>query len=584
MEKVLITTLNSKYIHSSLAIRYLKSFCNNNDENIDMKEFTINMHLDDILIDIYEGGYDLVAFSCYIWNYKEILKLTKDLKKVNPDIKILLGGPEVSYKPKNEIKNKSFIDFIIYGEGEKTFYQLVKEFRNNKNYEKVDGLVYKDNKKIRKNKKRELIKNLDDIPFPYRDDLKGLDHKIIYYESTRGCPFNCSYCLSSTIKGVRFFSIKRVKRDLKFFLDKNVKQVKFVDRTFNIKKEHYFEIIKFINENDNGKTNFHFEVTATLLDKEVINYLKTVRKGLFQLEIGVQTTNKNTLNNINRDIKFKKLKNNVVELINARTMHIHLDLIAGLPYESYGSFLESFDDVYKLKPDKLQLGFLKLLKGSEIRKNSKKYNYVFNDEPPYEVYYNKYISFDQMIYLNKIEDILDIYYNSHMFKNTLDYLIKKYFKKPHKFYVKFYEFWDENNLFKLKHSKLTKYKILRNFYKTFGNNLNEFNQVLKFDYLINKNKKVKNLFNRKLDRKFRNKCHEFLHNEENINKYFPQFINLPAKKIIKKVHFEPFDFDCLKFIKNNFKIDKKEKSVLLFDYTQSTLFKKAKVNTIDIKR
>ncbi|HKL41960.1 MAG TPA: B12-binding domain-containing radical SAM protein [Clostridia bacterium] len=570
--KILLTTLNSKFIHSSLAIRYLRAVIEPmKNIDVELKEYTINMHTEDILVDLYKGQYDLIIFSTYIWNYSEITNLTRALKKVCPETKILLGGPEVSYASEEEMKDNPNIDFIIYGEGEDTFKEFIKAFKVNQSYESINGLVYREKRNIIKNSERPLIKDLDEIPFPYKDTLEGLDHRIIYYESTRGCPFNCSYCLSSTIKGVRYFSLDRVKEDMLFFLKKNVKQVKFVDRTFNVKKEHYFEIIKFLNNNDNGVTNFHFEITASLLDQEVIDYLKTVRPGLFQLEVGVQTTNTNSLETINRGMDFLSIKKTLVEIVRLENIHSHLDLIAGLPYEDFDSFLSSFNDVYSLNPNKLQLGFLKILKGSEMEKNHELYGLVYDDSPPYQIYFNKFINFDEMIVLKGIEELLDIYYNSNYFAHALDYLVNKKFKSPSSFYHAFYEYWCEKKLFEHKHSKLKRYKILLDFYNETFDSSQVFDALLKFDYILNKNKKIDKLFYRIKPNGYRNSCHEFLQDEEKIEKYLPHFKDKNAKYIIKRVHFEKFKFDIKKFINSNYELLEEKETTILFDYSKSTL-------------
>ena len=571
--KILITTLNSKFIHSALSVRYLTKSIED-IENIDakMKEFTINMHIGDIVDEIYKGNYDIVAFSTYIWNYREIKEICRTLKKIIPNIKILLGGPEVSYNPEDEMEKYDYIDYIIFGEGEDTFIEFANKLsKNDFDMEDVDGLVFRDNENIIVNKDRELIKDLDVIPFPYEKDLRGLDNRIIYYESTRGCPFNCSYCLSSTIKGVRYFSLERVKKDLLFFLSKNVKQVKFVDRTFNIKKDHYFEIIKFLNENDNGITNFHFEITASLLDDEVIDYISKVRDGLYQLEIGVQTTNSETLIDINRMMQFEKIRRNLVKAVSLKNMHVHLDLIAGLPYEGYDRFLESFSDVYDLYPNKLQLGFLKVLKGSTMEKNSKKYEMIYNDEPPYEIYYSKFLNYDEMIKLKGIENLLDLYYNSHYFENGLKYIIKKSFKTSSNFYQSFYEYWENLGLFNFKYSKVEQYRILMNFYKTIDKDDNNLKEVLKYDFILNKNKKIDELFERIKPNNFKNMCHEFLKDENNIEMYLNDFRNKTAKSIIKYVHFEIFKFDVIKYIELDFSELEEKETVLLFDYSKELL-------------
>lgn len=571
--KILLTTLNSKFIHSSLALRYLYQVGIKHEQmKIDLKEYTINMHTDDILIDIYKGQFDLVVFSTYIWNYNETKALINDLKRVSPQVKILLGGPEVTFNPRKELKENTAIDYIIYGEGERTFDRLLETFSQNKPFDQVKGLAYRDEKNnIYVNTPQPLIKDLDWVPFPYAQGFEGLDHRIIYYESTRGCPFNCSYCLSSTIKGVRFFSLERVKKDLIIFLNEKVKQVKFVDRTFNIKKAHYFEIIKFLNEHDNGVTNFHFEVTASLLDDEVIDYLKSVRPGLFQMEVGIQTTNTKTLEAINRGMPFSEIKENLEKIVALENVHNHFDLIAGLPFEDFHSFMKSFDDVYSLESNKLQLGFLKVLKGSEMMQQSFEHGLVCEEKPPYQVLFNKYLSFDEMIIIRGIEELLDTYYNSHYFDYSLRYLIQTKYNSPHQFYQAFYNYWEANDLFNDKHSKQSKYKILMSFYALNFDDQETFNELLKYDYILNKNKKIDGLFKRLKPKGYRNMCHEFLQETDHLEKYLPHFKDKNAKYIIKRVHIERFRFDVQTFIQSGFKAKSSKNQDVLFDYSKSTI-------------
>ncbi|WIF94283.1 B12-binding domain-containing radical SAM protein [Caminicella sporogenes] len=582
--KILLTTLNSKFIHSSLAIRYLKKYCESDFENLYIEEYTINNDLDYILAEIYKKHYDIVCFSCYIWNISETLEIAKNLKKINKDIKIILGGPEVSYDSHEVLEHNSYIDFIVYGEGEVTFKELLNLLvKGRGNLCEIKGLAYRNNGRICVNEERPLIKNLDDIPFPY-DDLKGLENRIIYYESSRGCPFNCQYCLSSTIRGVRFFSIDRVKKDLKFFVDANVRQVKFVDRTFNANKKHCMEIMKYLNEIDNGKINFHFEITASLLDNEILDFLKNVRKGLFQFEIGVQSTNHKTIKEIKRTVNFNKLKIACEQLKSFGNIHLHLDLIAGLPYENYKSFLNSFDEVYNLKPDKLQLGFLKLLKGSGIRLNREKYGYIYKDRPPYEVLQNDFINYSEILNLKMIEEMVEIYYNSHDFEFSINFIVNNYFKRPSLFFESLAKYWENNGYHHISHKKEKLYEILLDFYK--NNNFDKeefFREILKFDYIRNKRGgNLLEIFDKVEIDDFKNRCHEFLQNKQNIEKYLPKYKGMTAKKIIKKVHFEPFKYDIFK-LQGEKNLIEKSITVFLFDYdVENKDFGKSKYYKVNI--
>lgn len=563
--KTLLTTLNSKFIHSSLALRYLKSYCKDSLPEIYIEEYTINNDMDYILGELYKKQLDLVCFSCYIWNINETLQLAKELKKIKKDIKILLGGPEVSYDPLKIIENNKYIDYIIYGEGEETLDELLKLLNNMGSIEKIKGLVYRKGNHVYINEERPLICNLDTIPFPY-DNFNELENRIIYYESSRGCPFNCQYCLSSTIKGVRFFSIDRVKKDLKKFVDAKVKQVKFVDRTFNANKNHCLQIMKYLKDIDNGQINFHFEITASLIDDEILDFLATVRNGLFQFEIGVQSTNPATLKEIKRHVDFERVSYVCKRILRQNNIHMHLDLIAGLPFEDYETFLNSFDDVYNLNPDKLQLGFLKLIKGSGIRINSKAYGYTHRDTPPYEVLENEYINFAEMLTLKNIEEMVETYYNSHSFDFSLKYIINNYYKKPWKFYEELASFWEEKGYHHKAHKKEDVFKILMDFYVELNtSDLDMFQEILKYDYVRSFRSTLPEFFNKFTLEDFKDRCHKFLQDQDNINRFLVEFIGQPAKKIMKKVHFEVFKYDIFKLIEGN-SSDNTEEITVLFNY------------------
>ena len=391
--KILLTTLNSKFIHTNLAIRYLKSYTKDLVD-ADIREYTINNDLDYILKDIYKNDYDVILFSTYIWNVLDIVKLCENIKKVKPNTIIGLGGPEVTYDSENAMEKYPFVDYILCGEGELVFRDLVMYLQGNKNIEDVEGIVYRNNGEIVVNRPKELLQNLDEIPSPYENlDPKEYENRIVYYETSRGCPFNCQYCLSSTLKGLRYFSIDRVKKDLKALIDARVSQIKFIDRTFNANKKFAKEIMNFLMENDNDYTTYHFEVTAHLLDDDMLEFLSNCKEGLFQFEIGVQTTNQKVLDAVGRRDDFTKLSKVVKKIASYRNIHQHLDLIAGLPYEDYASFENSFNDVFNLGIEHLQLGFLKMIKGTGVRKTANEHGYKYKDYPPYEVLYNNYISY-----------------------------------------------------------------------------------------------------------------------------------------------------------------------------------------------
>lgn len=572
--KVILTTLNSKYIHSSLSIRYLKSF---SEDIIDTNivEYTINQNNDYIAGDLYNKNPDLIAFSCYIWNIESILEICERLKIVNSNIKILLGGPEVSYDGEDILKRNNFIDYIAYGEGEETFKELLISLLNNDDLDKINGLIYRKNNEIIKTDIRKPINNLDLIKSPYVGDLKEYENKIIYYESSRGCPFNCKFCLSSTFKGIRFFSIERVKSDLKKLIDAKVKQVKFVDRTFNADKKYAMEIMQFIIDQNVTDTNFHFEVTAHLLDNEILEFLSKAPIGLFQFEIGVQSTNDKVLKEINRITDFDRLSGVVNKIKNFNNIHQHLDLIAGLPHEDYNSFKKSFDDVYNLEPDKLQLGFLKLLKGSDIRLKQKEYGYKFIDKPPYEILENDYISYSEMLKLKAIEELVEKYGNEKDFKESISFIIKNYYNSPFEFYEIFSKYWEMKDYDKISHSKKSLYKILYEFYiHNISERIDIFNELIKFDYIYNNNSRIPE-FIKRIDTEYLLKSrHDFLKQNGNVSKYLKRFINESPKKIINEVHFEKFKFNILKLKEIDYNCENLldfNETILLFDYNKSKL-------------
>ncbi|AOT68794.1 B12-binding domain-containing radical SAM protein [Geosporobacter ferrireducens] len=585
--KVLLTTLNSKYIHSSLALRYLYSF---NQEAfpgiITLQEYTINHNPDYVLAEIFKGNYTILCFSCYIWNIEATLEIVKNLKKIKPEVTIILGGPEVSFEAEKLMKQHPTVDYIVTGEGEITFQELLLYLIHKKGkIEDMYGILYRQGNHIQQNQERELIKNLDQIPSPYDEKLDGLENRILYYESSRGCPYNCSYCLSSTIKGVRFFSLERVKRDLDIFLRAKVKQVKFVDRTFNAKKSHCLEIMKYLHKRDNGYTNFHFEITADLLDDEILDFLSQIREGLFQFEVGVQTTYEKTMQSIDRRVNFSKLEKAVRKISTFKNIHLHLDLIAGLPYEDLARFRISFDEVYDLKPEKLQLGFLKLLKGSAIRGEKETHGYVFKDESPYEILENKYIRYRELLRLKMIEEMVEIYHNSHGFDGAISFVMANFYKSSYDFYHGLSEFWERKGYHHSAHHKNEQYRILIDFYEeeSFPHK-RLFLEILKLDYLKQGKGSLPDFFPVVEIKDFKDRCHAFLQSQENISQYLEGFEGMPAKQIIKQVHFETFAYDVVEILKSSKIEDLSEKvTTVLFNYElKQKVFTKSKFYKVEI--
>lgn len=598
--KILLTTLNSKFIHTNLAIRYLKEFAKDLAD-IEIREYTINNELDYILKDIYRNDYDIILFSTYIWNIEDIVRLCDNLKKVSPKTKIALGGPEVSYDSVEAMKKYDFVDYILYGEGEMIFRDLVRHLNGELEIDKVDGLVYRDenlstdadkNGGIVMNKPMELIENLDIIPSPYKNiNKEEYENKIVYYESSRGCPFNCQYCLSSTLKGLRYFGIERIKEDLKSLIDARVSQIKFIDRTFNANREVAMDIMDFLMKNDNGYTTYHFEVTAHLIDDSMLEFLKDCKEGLFQFEIGVQSTNDKTLEEVGRRDDFSRLSEVVKKVESYRNIHQHLDLIAGLPYEDYNSFEKSFNDVFNLDIEQLQLGFLKMIKGTGIRNNAEKHGLIYKDYPPYEVLYTDYISYSEILKLKDIEDILERYYNSKNFLLSMKFIINRYHRKhskeeysPFKVFESLATYFDSNGYFDIAQGKNQLYKILLDFYEDqIGIDNEVFRDVLKYDYVsLGKSSNIPDFFLREEMDDFKNRCHQFLQDGENLQKYLPNYVDTPAKNIIKNVQFEVFNFNVMD-LKENIDLDiVKEKNIVLFEYGNKKIFDKSKANSVII--
>lgn len=420
--KILLTTLNSKYVHSNLALKYLYTVVADQYSEVDVREFTINNDSDFVYSELVRANYDMVCFSCYIWNIEHIRILGENLKAARPELLICLGGPEVSYLGHEFARQNPWADYILCGEGEYSFYRFCQVLNEpSEPLETVPGLIYRRDGKIFVNGTIEPM-DFNSIPFPY-SVLDCEKDRVVYYESSRGCPFSCSYCLSSAEKTVRCLNLQRVKSELGYFLYKNVMQVKFIDRTFNFDKARAKEIVRYIIDNDNGVTNFHFEICADLLDDEFIELFGKARKGLFDLEIGIQSANPQTLKAINRNENVYPVLYNTEKLIKCGNLHIHVDLIAGLPYETYELFSRSFDKVYSLRADALQLGFLKVLKGTPIYSMLEEHEIVYRKHAPYEVISTRYISAEELVRLKMIENMVDIYYNRGGFTHTLDLLI-----------------------------------------------------------------------------------------------------------------------------------------------------------------
>ena len=463
--KILLAACNAKYIHSNLAVYNLKSCSGKYSPNVVIKEYTINQIRDDILKDIYLEQPDVICFSCYIWNISFVKELVPDLKKILPHVDFWAGGPEVSYDAVEFLKKNPAFFGVMVGEGEKTFHELAGYYieRKPENLKEIRGVAFHDETKVPDivhTGWRELM-DLSKVPFAY-SNLTEFKNRIIYYESSRGCPFSCSYCLSSIDKKLRFRDIELVKKELQFFIDNKVPQVKFVDRTFNCKHDHAMAIWRYITEHDNGITNFHFEISADLLREEELALMKTMRPGLIQLEIGVQSTNPQTIKAIRRTMDFEKLKGIVEQIHSFGNIHQHLDLIAGLPYEGYESFHKSFCDVYALRPEQFQLGFLKVLKGSHMMEMTGEYQILYKDREPYEVLSTAWLTYGEILRLKMVESMVEVYYNSGQFKHTLVFL-EQYFEDPFRMYEALGRFYEKKGYSEISHSRMRRYEILMEF-------------------------------------------------------------------------------------------------------------------------
>ena len=550
--KVLLTAVNAKYIHSNLAIYSMKAYAEQKGcpgVEIQLAEYTINQQQDGILRGIYEEKPDLLCFSCYIWNISFVRELIRDVKKILPKTRIWVGGPEVSYDAEDFLKEMPQITGVICGEGEETFAEVVRTYAQWEKQEQepgkladVPGIVYRDGEKLVFTGNRDIL-NMDELVFPY-ENLSLFEHKIIYYESSRGCPFSCSYCLSSIDKKLRFRSVSLVKKELQFFLDHQVPQVKFVDRTFNCKKEHAMEIWKYIKEHDNGITNFHFEIAADLLTEEEIGLIAAMRPGLIQLEIGVQSTNERTLQEIRRKTSFQEICKKVRAVAEGENVHQHLDLIAGLPYEDYKSFQKSFCDVYALRPQQLQLGFLKVLKGAYMEEMADAYGCVYKSKEPYEVLKTKWLTYGEISRLKGIEEMTEVYYNSGQFFYTLEALVKE-FPDAFTMYEELADFYKRKGYFAVSHARISRYEILREFLQEKGIQYLEFyDQLMVLDLYARENLKTRPSWAMDL-KPYKRQIQAFYAKEEEQPEILKDYQGYQARQMEKMTHLEVFTYNVL---------------------------------------
>ena len=562
---ILLTAINAKYIHSNLAVYSLRAYaagkCEKYKEEIGIAEYTINQPLDQILMDLYKRKPEVLCFSCYLWNIEYVEKLVAELGKIMPQTDIWLGGPEVSYHASHMLEQFPQVYGIMRGEGEETFLELAEFYYYNsgkslEQCEKVQrlkeivGITFRDGEEIIETADRSVM-DLSKVPFVY-EDLDVFKNKIIYYESSRGCPFSCSYCLSSIDKCLRFRDLGLVKKELQFFIDHEIPQVKFVDRTFNCKHSHSMEIWSYIKEHDKGKTNFHFEVAADLLNEEELNLISTMRPGLIQLEIGVQSTNEQTIKEIHRTMKFSQVTEVVNRVHAAKNIHQHLDLIAGLPFEDYNSFHKSFCDVYALRPEQLQLGFLKVLKGSYMEEKTKDYELLYQNRPPYEVLSTKWLPYSDVIRLKGLEEMVEVYYNSRQFEHTME-LLEQVFGDAFVMFEEMSNYYEEHGYYGVNHNRVARYEILYAFIKEvalvqYETLLTEeqFRQTLVMDLYLRENMKNRpafagdSLVSKEMER-------TFYDTEAEEHQYLKGYEKYDKRQLRKMTHLENIDGHLILF-------------------------------------
>ena len=564
--RVLLIAVNAKYIHSNPAVYSLRAYAqaalgNQPEVGIEIAEYTINQNTENILADIYRHRPDIAAFSCYIWNWNTIQELLPELPKLLPDTKLWLGGPEVSFHAEKILAQYTQLTGIMVGEGEETFTQLVRFYHAPKGQlQDIPGLVLPQGR----TQPRELT-DMSKLPFLY-EDLGKFQNRIIYYESQRGCPFRCAYCLSAIDKSVRLRDIETVKKELRYFLDHKVSQVKFIDRTFNCNAAHALAIWRYLLENDNGVTNFHFEIAADLMTEEELEGLKQMRPGLIQLEIGVQSTNEQTLHAINRYMSLEHLRQVVDKIHSFHNIHQHLDLIAGLPYEDYDSFVTSFNDVYAMRPQQLQLGFLKVLKGSPIEEKAEEYGIVYNSRPPYEVLYSRWIPYDDVLRLKGIEEMVELYYNSCQFTHTLP-VLEKEFSSPFALYEALSQYYEEKGYYINTPARAYRYQVLLEFAQQKAPARSElYAQLLTFDMYLRENLKSRPAFAPcwQQGEEEKEQVRAFYRQEAQTPQYLTGYEGYQPQQLMKMTHIEYFTYPV--WLENEEMTQLSQKTAILFDY------------------
>lgn len=574
--KALLVALNAKYIHSNLGIYCLYAYSRKQgipSEELLFREFTINQNRESIIENIYEEKPDIIGFSCYIWNIEEMRGIAREVKMILPQADIWFGGPEVSCEGERVLKENPWITGVMVGAGERSFYEILSGHRQgNRDWRRIPGLVVREGDGSCRTPDGTPL-SMDEIPFVY-DYIPEMEHRILYYESSRGCPYGCSYCLSSVSPGVCFRSMELVEQELQYFLDRRVPQVKFVDRTFNCNPEHAMGIWRYLHEHDNGVTNFHFELSADLLTREEIHYMAKLRPGLAQFEIGVQSTHRETVQAIHRRMDWERLKSHVVQMGRVGNIHQHLDLIAGLPYEDFRTFRRSFCDVYALRPDQLQLGFLKVLKGSPMEEQAKEFGMIYQPQPPYEVLGTKWISYGELRRLKWVEDMVERYYNSMQFMASVEYLVP-FFEDAFAFYDLLGSFYKERGYGQRQQSRMQNYDNLLEFVQYYiegspncGIEVEAVRELLVFDLYARENLKAEPLglmteFQKSVDR---GECRAFYQDDRAMGRYLPKYGEVPWKQKMRMTHLGWFSYDILGFLEHHHW--QRKRCAILFDYAK----------------
>lgn len=575
--KTLLLALNAQYIHTNLAVRYLKEYARQRGYgDVDFAEYTINHHLPFVLDEIYRRRPRLLLLSCYIWNIEMALDFAAEYKLLDPDCMIVAGGPEVSYNSRQVLGENPAIDLVLRGEGEKPFVQLLEHLEGKRPLEQVKSLTCRKDGAVLETPWEEEI-DLRELPFAYMD-LRELEHRIVYFESIRGCPFRCSYCLSSIIKNVRYMPLEQACAYLQIFLDAKVPQVKFVDRTFNCDKAHAMGIWRYLAEHDNGVTNFHFELTAHLLDEEMLQFLSTVRQGLFQFEIGVQSTNEDTIREIRRSTSTEKLLEVCRRIDSRKNIHLHLDLIAGLPYEGLDSFGRSFDQVMAIRPQQLQMGFLKILKGSYMAEKAADYGMVYSKKAPFQVYSTRWLSADELMLLKDMEEMVESYYNSGLYSRTIGWILDQepsaygFFRDMGRVYV-------ERGCHRKSLSPEERLSFLRDFFRSRRGadeeELERFGQLCLYDICRHgKPKKLPEWLSAAKNLEYKREINAFFDRPETIPGLLPEYVQEEPKKVQKLAHLQVFSYDPLT-------LEKKD-TAILFNYRRPDLLGKAKEQRVEL--